>query len=443
MIIEIFLLLRLTAGAACAAVELPARSLSRAVQAPVLSLWAAAPPALGSTLLSAPVAAMPALPPSPVLFSAAPLDLSRAAGVYERRGVGLLVLDAKDSTALHLAEGSRRAHAMIRGAIDSAEGAASAFDGVVIRRLGDGSLIAFPSYAAALGAAESIQRGNAARRDGGTQGPELRVGVHAGRVLVDATGALPEIYGRAVERTLALAASSVGGGIAVDEGMKGTAGPPARVPDAPRPVDLVRVENAATMFAGLEGWTEAYERYGRRRSYAAVKTFHAFVRAAVERHGGLVVKTEGETVMASFPTAAAGVKAAADIQGRMADLRASAPLGRFFRARVGLSWGRVIREERAGELDFFGNTVNAAARLMKLSGDGEVMISGTAAGEPGVEALLEGAARERARLKGFDGEVSVARLRPEARPRDTKAQSFLRETALKARRAIVLAPDAK
>ncbi len=436
MIIETCLLLRFAAGAAFAAVELPARSLTRVVQAPALSLWAPAPPALGATLLSVPVAAMPSLPPSPVPFSAAPLDLSRAAGVYERRGVGLLVLDAKDSTALHLSEGSRRAHAMIRGAVDDAESTASAFDGAVIRRLGDGSLIAFPNYAAALGAAEAIQRGN-------IQGPALRVGVHAGRVLVDATGALPEIYGRAVEKTLALAAAAAGGGIATEEGSKGTAAPPARTPDAPRPVDLVRIENAATMFAGLEGWTEAYERYGRRRSYAAVKTFHAFVRAAVERHGGVVVKTEGETVMASFPTAAAGVKAASDIQGRMADLRASAPLGRLFRARVGLSWGRVIREERAGELDFFGNTVNAAARLMKLSGDGEAMISGTAANEPGVDELLVGAARERARLKGFDGEVAVARLRPAAQPRDTKAQSFLRETARRARSAIVPAPDGK
>jgi len=57
----------------------------------------------------------------PALFSSAPLDLSPSAGVYERRGVGLLVLDAKDSTALHLSAGTRKAHAMIRDAVDGAE----------------------------------------------------------------------------------------------------------------------------------------------------------------------------------------------------------------------------------------------------------------------------------------------------------------------------------
>ncbi len=431
----ILLLLRFTAGAACAAVELPSRSLALSSQAPVPALWPPVAPGLASMLLSAPAAS--ALPLTPVPFSPAPLDLSRAAGVYERRGVGLLVLDAKDSTTLHLSKGTRRAHAMIRGVVDDAESAASAFDGVVIRRLGDGSLIAFPSYAAALGAAGAIQKQAA-----GTT-PKLRVGVHAGRVLVDATADAPEIYGRSVEKTLALAASADGGEIATEGGSNATAAAPVRAPDAPRPVDSLSVEKAATLFVGLDGWTTAYERFGRRRSYAAVKTFHAYVRAAVERNGGRIVKTEGETVMASFPTAASGVAAAADIQGRIADLRASAPLGRLFRARVGLSWGRVIREERAGELDYFGNTVNAAARLMKLSGDGEALISGTVADQPGVAALLGSAAPETANMKGFSGATPVFRLTPASLPRDAEASALLRETALKARRAIVPATDAK
>ena len=427
MVIETVIALRLAAGAP-APVAAP-------LAAPALALPFGGAP---SPLLAA---SAPPLLPAPVPVPSAPLDLSPAAGVYERRGVGLLVLDAKDSTALHLSEGTRRAHALIRDAVDGAAGAASAFDGRVSRRLGDGSLIAFPTYAAALGAAEAIQRENAARA--GAKVPKLRVGVHAGRVLVDATGAAPEIYGRAVEKTLALAASADGGAVAVEDGAKGAPSEPSRAPDAPRPVDSVRVELAATMFASLDSWTTAYERYGRRRSYAAVKAFHAFIREAVERRGGAVVKPAGETVRASFPTAEAGVKAAADIQARLGDLRAAAPLGRFMRARVGLSWGRVIREERAGEVDYFGNTVNAAARLMKLSGDGEALISGTAAAEPGVSALLEGASREKTRMKGFDGEITVARLKPAPSPRDAAASSRLRETARKARAAIAPAPDAR
>ncbi|MBI2788776.1 MAG: hypothetical protein HYX59_08855 [Elusimicrobia bacterium] len=47
------------------------------------------------------------------------------------------------------------------------------------------------------------------------------------------------------------------------------------------------------------------------------------VAAALLRRGGTVVKTEGEAVMASFPTAEAGVRAAADIRARLGDLRAA------------------------------------------------------------------------------------------------------------------------
>ncbi|MBI5246054.1 MAG: hypothetical protein HY923_02660 [Elusimicrobia bacterium] len=359
---------------------------------------AVAVPTLYCPVLPVPaIVERPPVTPAAAAPTAAPLDLAPEAGVYERRGVGLLALDAKDSTALHLKEGTRRAHALIRTVVDDAESAASAFDGRVIRRLGDGSLIAFPSYASALAAAEAIQAGNAALRATEPKSPALRVGVHAGRVLVDATGAAPEIYGAPVEKTLALAAVADGGQVATETDERPVLPEPVRAPDAPRPVDIVRVELAATLFAGLDGFAEAFERDGRRTAYAAVKAFHAFAREAVERQGGRVVKTEGDTVMASFPTAAAGVRAAAEIRA-------------WSGARTGLSWGRVIREERAGELDYFGNTVNAAARLMRLAGPGEALISeGAIDGES--SPLLEGAARETVVLKGFDGARPVARLK--------------------------------
>ena len=69
-------------------------------------------------------APFPLLAPSPL-----PLDLSPGAGVYERRGVGLLVVDLKDSTRLHLVEGNRRAHALIDGALGYAEASTALFEG--------------------------------------------------------------------------------------------------------------------------------------------------------------------------------------------------------------------------------------------------------------------------------------------------------------------------
>ncbi len=428
------LLLCLAAGSAPAAVvvEAPARP------AEALALRTPGAPAL------APAPALSALLPAPSLagpLAPAPLDLRPQAGVYERRGVGLLVYDAKDSTRLHLSAGVKAAHALLRSTLDGAEAQAAAYDGRVIRRLGDGALVAFPTYSQALAAAEAIRADSAARRAADPEIPELRLAAHAGRVLVDATGERPEIYGRPVEKALKLAARAEPGVIATDSRPKdapaAAAGPPGRA----RPAGESRVEIRATMFAALTGWSSAYERYGRRRAYAAVKAFHAHARAAIERHGGQLVKTEGETVMASFASPAAAARAAADILGGLEDLRRAAPLGHLFQARVGASWGRALREERGGEVDWFGNTVNAAARLMRLAGDGQALLSGGIAADPEAAALIGGAPRELTRLKGFEEEIPAARWTPPERPRDAAEQERLRAVALKARLDVVPAPD--
>jgi class 3 adenylate cyclase len=144
--------------------------------------------------------------------------------------------------------------------------------------------------------------------------------------------------------------------------------------------------------------------------------FRRHVRAVVERHGGLLVKAEGETVMASFPSAAASLRAAAGIQAGLDAALKDAPLGAIARARVGISYGRVLREDRLDGFDFFGNTVNAAARLMRLAAPGEVLASSALLADPEAAALLSGAERRRVRLKGFDGEQTV--LRPPEAPRN-------------------------
>ncbi len=373
-------------------------------------------------------------PAAPVLAAAAPLDLSPAAGGYERRGVGLLVVDVVDSTPLHLSEGNRRAHAVVAAALEYAQASAALFDGVVIRRLGDGQLIAFPRHQDAQDAAQAIQNGLPAwRRRVGAPPLALRAGVHAGRVIVDASGPRPEIYGQAVERVLRLASAGRGGEIAREDaaGRPRLEAPDRRPPVEPPPglqpaLAVVRLTRAATLFASLADWTSTYERYGRRFAYATVKAFHEHARRIVEAHGGLFVKTEGETVMASFASAKDAVRAGTELQARLGELRAAAPLGALADARVGISYGRVLRRDELEGPDFFGNTVNAAARLMRRARPGEVLVSGSALADAGSEEALRKARRETMPLKGFVEPIEVRRLRPEPAPLDPAGAARLR-----------------
>ena len=72
--------------------------------------------------------------------------------------------------------------------------------------------------------------------------------------------------------------------------------------------------SGCVLFADVSGSTKLYETVGDKAAHAAidlcVKTFSALT----EQHGGRVIKTIGDEVMAVFPQAAQGARAAVDIQ---------------------------------------------------------------------------------------------------------------------------------
>lgn len=166
------------------------------------------------------------------------------------------------------------------------------------------------------------------------------------------------------------------------------------------------------MFASLADWTAAYETRGRRAAHATTKAFHAHVARAVASRGGIVVKTEGETVMAVFPAPADAVRAAVELQRGLAEGLRGSPLAEGAAARVGLGWGRALREDSLDGADYFGNSVNAAARLMRMAAPGEVAAGGSLLDDPAAAELLAGAERGEAPAKGFAAPLTVLRLRP-------------------------------
>ena len=90
---------------------------------------------------------------------------------------------------------------------------------------------------------------------------------------------------------------------------------------------------------------------------------------AVEAHRGRVIKTTGDGIYAAFADAANGVEAAIAIQQSVADPAATA--GMALPVRCGLHAGPA--HERDNE--FFGGTINRAARIMGLAYGGQVLAS--------------------------------------------------------------------
>jgi adenylate cyclase len=123
------------------------------------------------------------------------------------------------------------------------------------------------------------------------------------------------------------------------------------------------------LFADVSGSTKLYEQVGDAAAHAAIDGCVKLFSAVTEQHGGRVIKTIGDEVMAIFPSAAVAGKAAVEIQ---LAVHAMAPVGKVrLGVRIGMQHGPVV--EREG--DVFGDTVNLAARLTEMASRGQIITS--------------------------------------------------------------------
>jgi class 3 adenylate cyclase len=177
----------------------------------------------------------------------------------------------------------------------------------------------------------------------------------------------------------------------------------------------VGIQNVAVLFSDLRGSTRFYQEVGDAQAFAVVRDHFDILGRIVEKHDGTFVKTMGDAIMAVFLNGREGLKAAIEMQQSMQAWEdARVPDRRTF-VKIGLHQGPVISVTFNDRLDYFGSTVNMAARVQAQSVGGDVVISQGVHDDPGVGALLEssGVAQEpfRAELPGFADEVPLWRLR--------------------------------
>jgi class 3 adenylate cyclase len=149
-----------------------------------------------------------------------------------------------------------------------------------------------------------------------------------------------------------------------------------------------------------------------------VREHYVVLTRAVREHDGAVVKTIGDAVMAAFSSPAEGLAAALAICERIAEfdrrLEAETGASGTIQVKIGLHCGPCIAVTLNDRLDYFGQTVNLAARLQGESRGGDIVISETMAREPVVRVMLAEltTAVESAMVKGFPEMVALRRIAP-------------------------------
>ncbi len=165
-----------------------------------------------------------------------------------------------------------------------------------------------------------------------------------------------------------------------------------------RPGEEISVGSVTLMFTDLRDSTRLYRQIGDAPAFGRVRDHFKVLENAIAAEGGTIIKTMGDSVMASFRRPAAALRAVTSVQDTLA-MR-----GQGLWLKIGIHHGPCIVVNLNDRLDYFGSTVNIAARLPGFSKGGEVIFSEPVYSDPEVIGFLEKNARPNA-LARFESEI--------------------------------------
>ena len=150
------------------------------------------------------------------------------------------------------------------------------------------------------------------------------------------------------------------------------------------------VGEQTVLFTDVVGSTRMYVERGDPGAFAAIKAHFTDVIRCVSEHNGAVVKTIGDAVMAAFADPVDAIEAAEAIQRAFPEDREDLDL----RLRISMNTGPCIAVRLNANIDYFGTTVNLAAKLQGCVGAGEVVVSAQTFEAAGVREHLSGRSLE-------------------------------------------------
>jgi len=125
----------------------------------------------------------------------------------------------------------------------------------------------------------------------------------------------------------------------------------------------------AILFADVVGSTRLFEAMGDLRARDMIATCIEVMRAATEQHSGTVIKTIGDEVMSTFPSADDALNAAGQMQRQITTHSALRVEGQPVCIRIGCHFGPVVLEAR----DVFGASVHTANRMTSQAKAGQII----------------------------------------------------------------------
>ena len=174
-----------------------------------------------------------------------------------------------------------------------------------------------------------------------------------------------------------------------------------------RPGQEISVGSMAILFTDIRGSTRLYREIGDATAFGIVMDHFDVLKACIDRHNGALIKTIGDAIMGVFTHPGDGLSAILEAQRILSQPQSG---NRPLFIKAGIHYGPCIVVNQNERLDYFGSTVNLAARLEGLSKGDDIIISDSVFRDPDVITLLDEnpiktqAVGFQSGLKGFEGE---------------------------------------
>jgi class 3 adenylate cyclase len=145
----------------------------------------------------------------------------------------------------------------------------------------------------------------------------------------------------------------------------------------------LKLTSLTFLFTDLKGSTELYDRVGDLVAYDLVREHFRVLNEIVASEQGAVVKTIGDAVMATFPTPDRAFAAALRMRESVRKIKNDLLI------KIGIHEGPCLAVTLNDRLDYFGQTVNIAARVQNLADSQAILATKSVVEHPQVSKMLE------------------------------------------------------
>jgi len=172
----------------------------------------------------------------------------------------------------------------------------------------------------------------------------------------------------------------------------------------------LKITSLTFLFTDLKGSTALYERVGDLVAYEVVRQHFGVLGEIVAAEAGAVVKTIGDAVMATFPTPDRALAAALRMRDEMSRINAERG-NEDLLLKIGIHEGPCLAVSLNNSQDYFGQTVNMAARVQGLASSRAIFVTQSVVDDPKSTKILQSSglrpAMQLAALRGIADKTTV------------------------------------